>query len=175
MAVFSRFLQGWLWWGITGLFLISVLGPKAETLLVSQRTAIEKRDLITDFKARLNAPLSADRSLPYRSYVLSVSSEQDIANTIQTRLLETVRQSQARLIDLRETPTSTTLGGLSALMFRLEVEGDLQAILETIDSLGASEFPILIDRLELRPIDRSERPDRMVRMSANLTIWTGDI
>lgn len=170
-----KFLQGWIWWGIIAALVYALLGPKLERTLMANRVAAEKAELVVEYEARLDLPLSADRSSPFRSYVLKTGSDGEPVENIQTGLLDIIGQNQARLIDLRETQTSAQLGSLSALMYRVELEGDLQAVLETLSALGTSEMPVLIDRLELRPLERSERPDRLVRMSANLTIWTGDI
>lgn len=170
-----NFVQGWIWWGIIAVLLYALLGPKVETVLTANRVTAEKADLIVDYEARFNQPLSADQSLPYRSFVLAVGSSDEPFGNVQTGLLDLIRQNQARLIDLREIQTSAQLGSLSALMYRVELEGDLQAVLETLSALGTSDYPVLIDRLELRPLERTDRPDRLVRMSANLTIWTGDI
>ena len=172
---FPKFVQGWIWWGIVAAMLYMLLGPKIDTVFTANNDAAEKANLIVDYEARLNQPLSADRSLPYRTYVLAIGSDGELAGNIQTGLLDLIRQNQARLVDLRETQTSAKLGSLSAMMYRVELEGDLQAVLETLSALGTSNVPVLIDRLELRPLERSDRPDRLVRMTANLTIWTGDI
>ncbi|MCH9752462.1 MAG: hypothetical protein K0U61_09630 [Alphaproteobacteria bacterium] len=169
------FIQGWIWWGIIAALSYALLGPKIETILMANRIAAEKAELVVGYEARLDQPLSADRSLPYRSYVLAIGADVDAISNVQTGLLDLIRQNQARLIDLRETPTSARLGSLSALMYRVELEGDLQAVLETLSALGTSNYPLLIDRLELRPLERADRPDRLVRMTANLTVWTGDI
>ncbi|MBO6689399.1 MAG: hypothetical protein JJ919_13045 [Henriciella sp.] len=171
----SKFVQGWIWWLVMAALLYALLGPKVDAIFTANRTAAEKAELIVDYEARLKQPLSADRSLPYRSYVWTVGAEAEPGRNVQTDLLDLIRQNQARLVDLRETQTSARLGSLSALMYRVELEGDLQAVLETLSALGTSSYPVLIDRLELRPLERSERPDRLVRMTANLTIWTGDI
>lgn len=73
----------------------------------------EKAKLVVDDEARLDLPLSADRSLPFRSYVLKTGSDGETVENIQTGLLDIIAQSQARLIDLRETRTSAQLGSLS--------------------------------------------------------------
>ena len=168
-----RNLQGWIWWLAIGVLLIALLGPKVEALITAKRVLSEKAALIVDYESRLSTPISIDRTLSYRSYVLSDSDQTDVANAVQSTVLELIRQNQIRLIDLRETETPVTLENLTAVAYRVELEGDLRAVLETLAAFGSSTYPILVDQMELRPSERYDRPDRLVRMIALLTIWTG--
>tara|TARA_R110001599_G_scaffold248174_1_gene448215 strand:+ start:96 stop:272 length:177 start_codon:yes stop_codon:yes gene_type:complete len=57
----------------------------------------------------------------------------------------------------------------------LEIEGDVEAALDVIRALEDLPQPVLIDELDLKPAGRAGEPDRNMRLTMSLTLWTGDI
>lgn len=172
---FPAFLQGLILWTVVLVFFMALFIPKFSNLANYNRTIQESSGRISEFEARLNRVQPVDKSRPYQSYVHAGKPGTESSNQIQSDLLDRIQARDVRLIDLIEIPNSSKLGELSALMYRLEVEGDLQSVLDVTKTLGETAYPILIDRLELRPIETNGRPDRSIRLSANLTIWMGGV
>lgn len=149
---------------VTGAFF-----PPIQSILENQeRSKLTYQRIETHLK-KLKTPQKPSDLLEYRLLTFPSSGTNDknsIINIVQTDILEKVRKSKTRLIDLREASSQP-----NRLEFILEIEGDIQAILEFIESVGNGDKPILIEDLRLRPLQSSERPDKKMRLSTSLYVW----
>lgn len=167
-------LEGFAYWVATVLIACALLLPPINELLTNREAKAKNEALIVSYVSKLGAPTPPNTWRKYQTFIAQNSLVDDsMLNTaeVQTRILQQVRGQQARLIDLQEIAAPQDLGSLTALAFRLDMEGDLQAMLQTIEALGQTGLPILIEDMELRAIGRMERPDQLLRLSIMLTIW----
>lgn len=167
--------KGWMGWALILLLSFWIFGSKAGSIIAASQAKVERFTSIGDHQRRLNIAKPFDQSTEYRSFVFQHTSDSDLTNDVQSWTLDVVRRHQARLTDLREITSPTQIKGLTSLSFRLEMEGDLGAILETIAALGASDYPLLVDRLVLRTDSPSKSPDQLIRVSADIVIWVVEI
>lgn len=169
-----RPLEGWVYLILLGLICAGIVLPKASAYLENNRLANEAESLIASHINALSAPPPPNAFLKYRSYTHQTTSLEDGAldsGEIQAAIIDRVRTNRARLVDLSAPESSQTLGNLETIEFRLEVEGDIKSLLDTIKSLGDLSAPILIDTLSIKPVGRFDRPDRRMRMILELSIW----
>ena len=172
-----RRLEGWFVLAGLALAIYLLLAPRVSDVL-EQWSRLSASDALSRSHAeKLRRPAPPDMFTGYRAIVSPVGPDSDtsrIAGSVQSAVIERVRASQARLVDLRETAASGTIEGLSAITWHLEVEGDIEAALDVIRALEALPQPVLIDRLDLKPAGRAGEPDRNMRLAMTLTLWTGN-
>jgi len=168
-------LEGWLYLGLGGLIIAGLFWPTAESLIDKRQRVETARELIASHIEDLSAPAPTNEYLRFQSFVYQPPEGTDTqlsSSEIQTALIDQVRIHQARLVDLRVSDTPNQLDTLEALELRLEIEGDLKALLDTISALGDLPQPILIDSLTIKPVGRFDRPDRRLRLSLDLSVWS---
>lgn len=169
--------EGLLYWVALLTFIALLIVPQAIRIMSANGQKTEKLRLIEQHHQELARPAPADDSLAYKSFVYDASSDDPStlrSSDIQSLLSEQARLRQARLLNLRELPAPSPIGELTGARFALEIEGDLTAMLETIESIGQLGVPILIDQLELKPVGQTERPDQAMQLQLNLTVWMGN-
>jgi hypothetical protein len=171
-------LEGWaLVLTLIGLCYL-LLAPRISGILENREAVHRANERISEYTARLAAPPPPDQYEGYRQYITQSSPDADMAalsGTLQAAIIERVKARKGRLIDLRETSSPTTVEGLAAVSFRLEIEGDIQTALETVADIGSLPAPVLIQDLELRPAGAGRRAEERMRLVLTLTAWTGDI
>lgn len=168
-------LEGWLYLSLLGLVCAGIILPKASALIENTRLANEAEALIASHISDLSAPPPPNVYLKYRSYTYQAAGNEEGAldsGSIQAAIIDQVKTNRARLVDLSAPESSRELGNLKTIEFRLEVEGDIKSLLDTVQSLGILAAPILIDTLSIKPVGRFDRPDRRMRMTLELSIWT---
>ncbi|KCZ52821.1 hypothetical protein HY29_17930 [Hyphomonas beringensis] len=154
-----------------------VLAPRTYQVFSHWQSIQHNEALIRSHSKDLSRPIPVNPYNHMRSYISDVKTPEaysNLSSQIQAALLDLVRSKQARLTDLRESPSDRSIGGLEALQFKLEAEGDIQSLLEVIDGIGGIEIPILVKTLELRPLGSADRPDQRMRLVITLSAWTGN-
>jgi len=165
-------LEGVLWLALLIALAAFLISPSVSRIGASLERVEVAEARIQSHKERLAEPLQSLRPTEFASFVASSGSGAfpDQAS-VQAALVEGVRASGARLVDLRPQAVNVEIDGLDPLGFQLELEGDLRAALESLNALGSLECPVLLDTVQLRPVGQFERPDRRVRLSLSITCW----
>jgi|GEM_PF-6741291 len=161
--------EGLLYLGLLIAAAFYILYPKAQTIFNNHQRTGNAYQRIASQKAQLAKPQQPSDLLKYRLFAMPENKEasaQTTTNKIQSKILNAVRNSKARLIDFRENNITD-----NKLTFTLEAEGDIQALLEIIEKLGTLEYPILIDSMRARPLSSTGRKDKQMRLSTDLHIW----
>ncbi|ABI78711.1 hypothetical protein HNE_2522 [Hyphomonas neptunium ATCC 15444] len=154
-----------------------LLSPRVSHVLLQWDRFNGAELLALSHAEKLGRPAPPDIYAGYKAFIVPVGPDADrarLAGLIQSAVIERVRASQARLVDLRETGASVAIEGLSAIAWHLEVEGDIEAVLEVMRSLEDLPQPVLIDSLDLQTAGSAGEPDRNMRMTLKLTLWTGN-
>tara|TARA_R110002049_G_scaffold32139_4_gene107542 strand:+ start:1855 stop:2406 length:552 start_codon:yes stop_codon:yes gene_type:complete len=171
-------LEAWLLLAGLLALVFLLIGPRI-TGVHDQWVRLQKSEtLALSHAEKLSRPAPPDRYARFRSFVMQTGPDTDtsvLAGSVQSSIIELVRTSKARLVDLRDTGKNTSIDGLIAITYHLEVEGDIQAALEVVSALGNLPGPILIDELDLKPAGGAGEPDRRIRLSMSLSLWTGDV
>lgn len=152
----------------------SLLWPLGTRILDLQAQSQALTPLIERHYASLRQPLPTNPNENHRIFIIpAISLETDnLSADVQAALIETLKTNQTRLIDLRENTADTSVPGLEALSFTLNFEGDLQAIFASLTKLAETPWPLLIEKLDLKADGPTNRPDRKMRASLTLTLWT---
>ncbi len=172
-ALFSLRAQGILILFFGFLLVIIVFQPIVSEIQNTKRQTQDVTVLIDRHIASLSRALP---NTPYQShdvFVFRLGSSDTLSTgaDIQTALIEILKQHKARLVDLRQDETEETISGLSGLLFTLNYEGDFKAVLDVISALSATEWPLLIERMEVAAKGPNSRPDRQIRISLKLRLW----
>lgn len=171
-ALLTRF-EGWLYLLVGGAICAVLFWPVGTSLLSEKAQIRNIQTQIESHVAKLSEPAPVNAYSRFSSFVYE-PAEGEVprlaSGDVQSALIDNVRASQARLVDLRPAE-STAMDTLEALQFRLETEGDIQALLDVIQSLGTLGYPVLIDTLTLKPVGQFDRPDRRLRLSMDISIW----
>lgn len=115
---------------------------------------------------------------PYQNHAVFIASKDiilssdNISADIQAKLIDTLKANQTRLIDLRQNTSDETINGLQGLSFTLSFEGDLQAVFTTLSKLTETPWPLLVETMDVTAEGPDDRPDRKVRITLTLKIWT---
>ena len=157
-----------------GLWLL--LSPRVSHVLTEWERFRGAERLALSHAEKLARPPPPDIFAGYKVFVVPAGSETDrarLAGVIQSAVIERVRASEGRLVDLRESGPGIAIAGLGAITWHLEAEGDIQAMLSVIRSLEDLPHPVLIDSLSLQAAGSAGEPDRNMRLTLTLTLWTG--
>lgn len=130
-------------------------------------------DRLSAFEQRLARPVPPNRFGAY-SVFLSTAADETLTTSLQNELIALVSAHSGQVVDIREMPATPTPEGLVALRLHLVFEGDLQTMTEVLEGLAAMEQPLLLDNTSIRAIGSSTSPDRHLRASLDLSIWSED-
>lgn len=153
--------------GILAILLANVLfglSEKGQLLSATQ-------ERLSAFEQRLARPMVANRYENYSVFLLP-GPDEALATTLQNELISIVNAHAGQVVDIREMPAVTTPMGLTALKIHLVLEGDLQAVTETLADIARMDHPILLDRTGIQTIGTTSSPDGSLRASLDLTIWS---
>tara|TARA_R110002049_G_scaffold193364_4_gene362213 strand:+ start:204 stop:755 length:552 start_codon:yes stop_codon:yes gene_type:complete len=173
-----RRLEGWLVLAGLALAIYLLLAPRVSEVLDQWARFRGAESLALSHAEKLARPVPPDKFAGYRSFVVPVGPDADptvLTGSVQSALIELVRARKARLVDLRETGANESVNGLRSITWHLEIEGDVEAALDVIRALEDLPQPVLIDELDLKPAGRAGEPDRNMRLTMSLKLWTGDI
>jgi len=173
-----RRLEGWVVLAGFALAIYLLIAPRVSDVHDEWTRFRGAESLALSHAEKLARPVPPDKFAGYRTFVVPVGPDANptvLASTVQSALIELVRARKARLVDLRETGAIGSINSLSAITWHLEIEGDVEAALDVIRALEDLPQPVLIDELDLKPAGRAGEPDRNMRLTMSLTLWTGDI
>lgn len=173
-----RRLEGWVVLAGLALVIYLLLAPRVSDVNDEWTRFRGAESLALSHAEKLARPVPPDKFAGYRSFVVPVGPDAELSvltGSVQSALIELVRARKARLVDLRETGTNGSINGLSAITWRLEIEGDIEAALDVIRALEDLPQPVLIDELDLKPTGNAGEPDRRMRLTLSLSLWTGDV
>lgn len=171
-SLLTRF-EGWFYLLVGGAICAALFFPLGNSLLSEKVQISNIQTQIESHVAQLSEPVPVNAYSRFSSFVYAPAEGEATrlaSGDIQSALIDNVRASQARLVDLRPVE-GAEMDTLEALQFRLETEGDIQALLDVIRSLGTLGYPVLIDTLTLKPVGQFDRPDRRLRLSMDISIW----
>lgn len=157
--------------GLIGLLAVTI-GTNVSALLETSNQISASSHLIERYEVSLSRPVSQN---PYRNFEAFIwRSEAGIASQsadIQSAVVESLSQKQARMLDLRQEGSDVSIQGLEALVFKLNFEGDLQAILDVMVSLSEQPWPIVVEAFNASALGPESRPDRRMRVAVTLKVW----
>lgn len=167
----SRF-EGLLWFALVGLVgWVTLSGPITRYFSAETRLAIAQAQ-IENHQNALAQPRAASEHLKFKSFVHPANAETRLnSGDIQSSLISIAKDNRTRLVDLRVLGDETSIETLIAHRFRLDVEGDLIAILNVLKAIAAVGQPALIEELTVSPVGNQDRPDRRLKASFELSFW----
>ena len=168
-------MEGWLYLVCIALLLAVLTGPGLQSLIEDQRRIKDTEALIDSHITALSAPAPTDAFLSHQTFIHMDTSGKSAAmnaNQIQAALIDIVKLNKARLVEMRTLAVDKSIDTMQAQVFRLEYEGDLQAILATLEALGRMKQPVLINDFTLKPVGQYDRSDRRMRATLKLSFWT---
>lgn len=132
----------------------------------------DAQNLLSDYERRLETPRTMSEHLKYRSFIHPSEAETILeSGDIQSALISIAKKNRTRLIDLRVLENNTSIETLLAQRFRLDVEGDLIAVLDVAKNIATIGQPALIDAITIAPVGNQDRPDRRLKASFELSFW----
>ena len=165
-------LEGLLWFALVGLIgWVTLSGPITRYLSAETRLEIAQAQIANHQKA-LAQPRSVSEHLKFRSFVHPADAETRLnSGDIQSSLISIAKDHRTRLVDLRVLEDDTSVETLIAHRFRLDVEGDLIAILDVLKAIAIIGQPALVEELTVSPVGSQDRPDRRLKASFELSFW----
>lgn len=129
------------------------------------------QDRVAAFAQRLSRPVTHNRFEAY-SVFLAQTPDENLASSLQNELISLVNTHSGQVVDIRELPGASMPEGPVALRLHLVFEGDVQTVTEILTGLAALEHPILLDNANIRAASPGNFPDRHLRASLDMTIWS---
>ncbi|MEO0884288.1 MAG: hypothetical protein AAFY34_16395 [Pseudomonadota bacterium] len=164
-------------WGV----MLSVVGmagavtmPNLYRIQDTKASIAQQNELIARHLDVLARPHMITPHTNLQKYILPAegSDLSTLSADFQAELLAALASNQARLINLSQADNVVDIQGLEGLDFRLAFEGDLEAVTGFADALSKMRWPVLVERFELVAQGPETRPDRKLRATLALRIWS---